>query len=297
MNIRAEIFGGAKRSLLKAKEPRQAEAKSLADIAIPREETRRANNREQDRFRLTGATFQITYHGRNFDAQVINLSGGGAMIAADLLPNIGECLHLQLGEGAAMECAVRWIKGGRLGLEFAHETQLECTDDELATLLRDVISRDFPDQTFDARAVEPIEEEPEAPDQRSAQRHPLIWWGDLHHGSHSWHVRLRNISVTGALVQCPGALQVDSEVLLELHKAGALMASVSWAVGDHVGLKFDEPFDLRKLAEATPRVTPPSWLRPAYLEHEVEPNSPWDQSWSRMSVDELRNQLEGYLKR
>ena len=186
---------------------------------------------------------------------------------------------------------------GRLGLEFAHETQLGCSDDELAALLREVINRDFPEQKFTSRDIQPVEAEPETADQRSATRHPLIWWGDLHHGSHSWHVRLRNISASGALIQCPGTVRADSEVLLELHKAGALTASVSWAVGDHLGLKFDEPFDLRKLSQARPRVTPPSWMRPVYLENEVQPDSPWDEAWSRMSVDDLRTELEGYLKR
>jgi PilZ domain-containing protein len=300
MNIRAEIIRGeGKRPILKEKRIRKSEAKALTDIAIAREESRRTNNRDQDRFRLTGAKFEVTYHGADFDAEVINLSGGGAMIAVDLLPNIGERLHLRLGEDGAIECAVRWIKGGRLGLEFAHETQLQCSDDEQAALLRDVISRDFPEAKFASKPAgeAPGAPEPDSPDQRSATRHPLIWWGDLHHGSHSWHVRLRNISASGALVECPGQLYIDSEVLLDMGKAGALAASVSWVVGDHVGLKFEEPFDLRRLAQSKPGVTPPIWLRPAYLQDQVEADSAWDQSWDRISVDDLRTQLEGFLKR
>src|SRR5262249_6318631 len=143
--------------------------------------TRRSNNRDQDRFRLESACFRVTYNDQAFKAELINVSGGGAMIALDLTPNIGDRLHLQLGEGAAMECAVRWIKAGRLGLEFAHETQLGCTDDELASLLREVINRDFPEQKFAVRDDEAAEIPPEPADQRSAVRHPLIWWGDLHH--------------------------------------------------------------------------------------------------------------------
>ena len=301
MNIRAEIIRGeAKKPILKEKRPKKADPKGLSDIAITRQETRRSNNRDQDRFRLSGAVSQVTYNGTDFDAEIINLSGGGAMVAADLLPNIGERLQLRLGDEGSIECAVRWIKGGRLGLEFAHETQLRCSDDEQAALLREVISRDFPTEKF-ARTAAQKAEAPAAEfdpmDQRSATRHPLIWWGDLHHGSHSWHVRLRNISATGALVECSGAVRVDSEVLLDMGKAGTLTATVSWAVGDHVGLKFDEPFEMRRLAQSKPGVTPPMWLRPAYLEDQVEADSPWDQSWQRMSVDDLRNQLEGFLKR
>jgi hypothetical protein len=297
MSIRAEIYGGAQRRLLKEKQPKGPEPKSLADVTIPREETRRANGRGKDRYRLNGAVFRVTYHGHDYDAEVINLSGGGAMIAADLLPNHGERLHLHLGENGAMECVVRWIKGGRLGLEFAHETQLDCADDDQAAVLREVIQRAFPDERFAIRPAEPAPEEDEGPDQRDAIRHPLIWSGELHHGSHCWRVRLRNISATGALVECKGQLRTDSEVVLDLDKAGALTASVSWAVGDHVGLKFDEPFDLRLLAEAKPQVTPPRWLRPAYLEAETEADSPWDNAWGRVSMDELRSKLEGFLKR
>jgi hypothetical protein len=295
MNIRAEIFGGgrAERQILKDKEPRQADVKGLGDVAITRQETRRSNNRDRDRYRLNGEIYRVSYNGHDYDAELVNLSGGGAMIAASLLPNIGDCLDLHLGEGGAMECAVRWVKGGRLGLEFAHETQLHCPTDDQAALLRDVIQRVFPDETFGGVPDVPrIEDE-----QRSAARHPLIWSGELHHGSNSWRVRLRNISATGALLDCPGALRTGSEVTLGLDKAGEVAAEVSWIVGDHVGLRFTELFDLRRLSQCKPQVTPAHWLRPAYLAEDVEPGSAWDKAWGRMSVDELRNQLEGFLKR
>ena len=189
-----------------------------------------------------------------------------------------------------------------LGLEFAHETKLECSDDERSALLRDVIYRDFPEEKFEGPAAEEItadeDELAEDPsDQRSATRHPMIWSGELHYGSHTWDVRLRNISASGALIECPGTLRVDSEVLLDLGKAGAVTASVSWVVGDHMGLQFDEPFEIRRLSEKKPMIAPAKWLRPAYLEGNEAEESPWDPAWNRMSVDELRSELEGYLKR
>lgn len=301
MTIRAEIFGGRiEHRLLKEKRPKRSDGKGLADIAIAREETRRTNNRDQDRFRLTGAKFTVTFDSRDVEVELINLSGGGAMIAAEFQPMIGDRLHLRLGDDPAssIECAVRWIKGGRLGLEFAHETQLQCSDDERAALLRDVISRDFPEEKFSGNVVPIKSQEPADPaDQREATRHPLIWSGEVHHGSHSWSARLRNISATGALIECPGTLRPDSEVVLDLGRAGALTATVSWAVGDHVGLRFDEPFDMRRLSEARPGVTPPRWLRPKYLEGEVEADSAWDEAWGRVSISELKQQLEGFLKR
>jgi hypothetical protein len=303
MNIRAEIFGEpTERKLIQEKRAKRSDAKGLADIAIQREETRRSNNRDQDRYRLKDALVTIAFEHAEHKAEVVNLSGGGAMIATSLQPKLGDHVRLNLGDGpdGSIECAVRWIKDGRLGLEFAHETELQCTDDDRAALLREVINRDFPDQKFSSRPVVP--EVPAATagaqgaEQRSAMRHPLIWSGDLHHGTHSWHVRLRNVSSSGALVECEGSFRVDSEVLLDLGKAGAFTASVSWAVGDHVGLTFDEPFDLRRLAEAKPRLTPRNWSCPDYLGGDSA-SSPWDRAWERLSIDDLRTQLEGFLKR
>jgi hypothetical protein len=295
MNIRAQIFGGmqVETRLLKAKQPKRTRA--LTDVPIEREETRRTNNRDEDRHRLTGHFARVDWDGRMRDVEVVNVSGGGAMISADLVPNIGDRIHLYLAGEDAVECAVRWIKGGRLGLEFAHETQLRCSPAEQSAVLREVVQRTFPEASLETVAVA---DEPAEPDeQRAAMRHPLIWSGDLHYGSHSWRVRLRNISTTGALIECTGALRTDAEVVLDLKDAGALVANVSWIAGDHVGLQFWEPFDLRLLSQSTPRVVSASWLKPAYLEDEVEDDSSWDASWNRLSVNQLKEQLEGYLKR
>jgi len=58
------------------------------------------------------------------------------MIAAAFEPNVWDKLELHLGENGTIECAVRWVKGGRMGLEFAHETQLDCSAEEQAILFR-----------------------------------------------------------------------------------------------------------------------------------------------------------------
>jgi hypothetical protein len=43
-------------------------------------------------------------------------------------------------------------------------------------------------------------------------------------------------------------------------------------------------------------VTPTHWVRPAYLD-KVAADSAWDPRWQRLSVGELKNELEGFLKR
>jgi hypothetical protein len=118
----------------------------------------------------------------------------------------------------------------------------------------------------------------------------------LAYGPNTWPMRVRNISDSGALVMCAGGPAAGCEILVDLADAGTFNATVSWAVGDHRGLQFDEPFDLRLLKKSKPTVAPPRWMRPAYLE-DVPAESAWDDAWCRMSVDELREHLEGYMKR
>jgi hypothetical protein len=304
MSIRTQIFGGGPtHRLLREKQPKsEANFKALTDIAIPREETRRTDARDGDRYRLVGAQFSITHNGRQHTAKLINLSGGGAMVAGAIMPNIGEQIHLHLGENATVECAVRWVKDGRLGLEFAHETKLDCSDDDRSALLRSVIGRDYPEQAFVPRpAAEPqvpeAEENDAVDEQRSATRHPLIWLGALRYGSHTWDVRLRNISSTGTLIECPGYVPVGCEVTLDLDEAGTVEASVSWSFSDHLGLAFNEPFEIRRLSQKKPVITPATWVRPSYLEAHTAPNSAWDECWNRSSLGDLQIHLEGYLKR
>ena len=99
-----------------------------------------------------------------------------------------------------------------------------------------------------------------------------------------------------ALLQCTGALRVGSSVSLELGAAGSFRASVSWVVGDHAGIRFAEIFDLSLLSKSKPRVAAGTWLKPAYLESEASAELAVD-PWNFMSVDELRTELEGFLKR
>ena len=178
----------------------------------------------------------MTHGGRAHSVKLVNLSGGGAMVAADFEPMLWDRVELHLGENGTVECAVRWIKGGRIGLEFAHETRLDCSADQQAAVLREVIARTFPDLEFEVPA------EPAAPvvlengDQRADGRHPLIWSGVIHHDFQSCPVRLRNISETGAMIECNGPLHVGAEPLLELGEGVSIFTTVAWIVGDQAGL-------------------------------------------------------------
>lgn len=297
MNIRAQIFGtkGTAEQLLRAKQPRGAKTDDLHSVTVPREEGRRGNNRSADRHRLTEETVRLSHDGATDDAALINLSGGGAMVATALPVKLWDRVDLHLGDHGTIECAVRWIRDGRVGLEFAHETRLDCSADDQAVLLREAISRSFPDiQQFDG--PEPEASDESGPELRRASRHPLIWSGVLHHDYHSSAVRVRNISATGAMIETSASVRVGAEPLLELGDSISLSATVEWAVGDQVGVRFHSPFDMSQLARARPEVTPRQWVRPAYLD-KIEAESAWDPRWQRLSVSELKHELEGFLKR
>ncbi len=180
MNIRSKIFGNGKDGddspLVQSKTPKGAKADALHSIAVARETTRKADTRDEDRHRLPDEQVSATYKGRKHNVQLINLSGGGAMVASDFEPRLWDRLQLHLGENGTIECAVRWLKGDRIGLEFAHETRLDCSADKQAAVLREVIARSFPDIEFEGAANEAeATTEAEAPDYdelRGDRRHP-----------------------------------------------------------------------------------------------------------------------------
>jgi hypothetical protein len=300
MNIRSKIFGGGKSAeespVIQAKKPKGARPDGLHSISVAREVTRQADTRDEDRHRLPDEQVRVTYKDRDHQVQLVNLSGGGAMVASDFLPKLWDRLQLHLGENGTIDCAVRWIKGDRIGLEFAHETRLDCSADKQAAVLREVIVRSFPDIEFEA--PDEVVETPDYDEQRDGRRHPLIWSGMIHHDFDSTQIRLRNISSTGAMIECNAPLRVGAEPLLELGDHVQIETTVAWVFGDTAGLRFTKEFDLTNLARSRPDLASVKWDRPGYLQSgAAAADSPWDEQWDRMSLGELRQSLEGYLKR
>jgi hypothetical protein len=303
MNIRAQIFGAAgaaEEPLLKRKTPKGAKPDVLHSIKVPRETRRLSNSRAGDRHRLTGERARVTFEGTDFEVELVNLSGGGAMVAGPFEPLIWDRVTLHLGDHGTIECAVRWVRDGRVGLEFAHETRLECGPDKVATLLRNVISRSFPGVRF-AESAEPeveVEVEPQAAadEHRVDPRHPLIWNGELHHDYQTSRVRIRNISGTGAMIQSETPVRVGAEPMLQLGEDLMIPATVVWATGDQVGLHFQSEFDMHQLAGVKPVVTGSTWSPPTYIQKAGVETSPWDPHWKRMGLKQLQRELEGYLK-
>lgn len=286
--------------VVRDKHGRCAEADDLASVEVPRSESRRGNHRNRDRHRLSGEVATVRYDGRDLPVELINLSAGGAMVRGEIGAALWDHVGLVLGDEDEIDCAVRWIKGGQVGLEFAHETRIECDDRSHDELLRAVIRKSFPDLARDPlaeppepvtarhdREAEAAQVDPES-EQRSARRHPLIWSGTIYRDSSNPETaRLRNISQSGALVQCESQLRVGEEIFLDLGAAGQLEAAVRWTRGNQAGLDFAEPFDVQSLANSEPDIAA-SEPEPAFGDQQAKA---WAPGWRRPTIDELARDL------
>ncbi|MDQ3075313.1 MAG: PilZ domain-containing protein [Pseudomonadota bacterium] len=300
--FRAAILGGGgvapSTPLVTGKRGGKADGEHLASVDIPRDASRSIDHRDEDRHRLARETATIGYKGKLTEVDLINLSGGGAMIEADITLRLWDRVDLYLGAGTPIESAVRWLRGGRIGVEFAHETRIECAPEQRDALLLDVIRRSFPDLVA---TVPKVESEPEAgpadATRRGDIRHPLIWNGNIlwRHDIHT--VRLRNISASGALIDSRIDLPEGAELMLDLGASGQLFATVGWSRGGQSGLIFKQPFDLAVLAKVKPDVAPQRWDKPSYLDLSPAQASPWASGWGRSDMSNLRADLEGFLKR
>lgn len=300
--FRDSIAGGrvASGPVMPAKQSRLAEADGLKAVAVPRTESRTTNQRGEDRQILGTGEARLFVGRKAFVVDLLNLSGGGAMVTTNVPLKLWQRVQLELAEGDGVECAVRWIKGDRVGLEFAHETQVGGDVERRDAMLLETIGRNFPELAGEPGA-QPADPEPAASAQgaqrRADLRHPLIWCGQVHYDFASTRVRLRNISESGVMIDCTRSIPVGAEVLLDLGGGGQHFAIVSWARGDQLGLRFQQPFDIDCLARCEPEVAPQRWTRPDYLNAGQDTDSPWAEPWQRLSVSDLKDRLEGFLKR
>ncbi len=297
--FRAKLGNGRVEPVLAKHKRRETDPKAskLGDIKVARSASRSSNERKSDRHRLTDEQAVVRRKGKRHVVELINLSHGGAMVAGDIKAKLWDKVALVLSDenesGAGeIECAVRWIRDGRYGLEFAHETQVECDGATLDELLRQVIRHSFPGVELKLRPAA-SDRNCEHEDKRAETRHPLIWSGILHR-DYDWEmVRLRNISQSGALIECPADLPTGATVNLDLGEAGKIAATVVWSRGDQMGLSFETPFDVRSLANATPDVATKHGYQAPFGELGQSDQSPWAPQWGRLSIDELGKRLGG----
>ena len=85
---------------------------------IPRRVKRMFDERGEPRFEGELQTAALVYRGRNHVVRVGNISSAGAMVVFADVPNIGEDVTLQLLDHGAVAGQVRWVRDGRVGINF-----------------------------------------------------------------------------------------------------------------------------------------------------------------------------------
>lgn len=278
--LRSSLVRGERRNPLAGKDSgargKRAGDGSLANVTIRREETRRCDQRRETRLVKVVDQANIRYRGRRYEVPLLNLSSRGAMIECELSPRIGARVDIRFADCNDTACSVRWLRDGRIGLEFDKETLMIGAND----VRRPIVSgrREGEQPTITVRPQR-------SPRQASLLRANLHWPGG------SMPVRLRNISADGAMLQAAQDLDEDSEIVLEIPNAAAIPGRVRWCRSKQLGVHFNHVFDLETLLHpnhAEPdQPGQPEYLKPDYLRTEMDPASPWAARWSRLSSNDL----------
>ena len=247
---------------------------SLTAIPVKREESRLTNHRAEDRQSGVIDSTRIHFRRRSYEARVINVSSHGAMVECAMELHIGDRIEIELAEGERGACVVRWLRDGRIGLEFSGYSMLLGRSE----------AGDFVFRRSDC----------EHGQSERAPRQALVWMGTLHAQSGSFPVRLHNVSAGGAMIDAAEAPALDegADVTLDLSGVGMLAAKICWAEAGQIGLRFDGEFDPSVLSNcaraAQPAPEGTRWLKPAYLETELSPDSPWAARWETLKPEDLR---------
>jgi hypothetical protein len=218
---------------------------SLTAISIPRSESRISNHRTEDRLPNLVDAACLVFRRERLDVEVVNVSSMGTMIRSDVDAIIGEAVEIQFADCNRVRAAVRWVKDGKIGLEFEERTEIIAsarTQERIARPHLELVPT--AESTGDAKKDRALA--------LRAARQGLVWNGTLYWTFEALNVRVRNISPEGAMIDCDRNVPAGAQVRLNLAEAGTLEAEVRWSNGGQVGLKFKEKFDLRQLARAKP---------------------------------------------
>ena len=93
----------------------------LAGTIIPRTQPRLVEQRSEPRHEDAVERAVIFFRGQDYLVPVLNISSRGTMIECDILPRIGEAVVVQFESCSKIHAFVRWVRDGRIGLNFGHE--------------------------------------------------------------------------------------------------------------------------------------------------------------------------------
>lgn len=225
--------------------PRSGAPRGLLEVVIPRQEVRRTHQRGEERRVLRDADAVVTSGGRSFPAPVSNISSNGVMIDCRQPLTLGEDVSVAIGPCEAVPMTVRWIRAGRIGLEFPAETTI-LSEAGVRDFVIDVIRRENAAQGGYREAVQVGAE-----NRVDGDRHQLMWLCELTLNSGSVAARIRNISARGAMVSFdePARPFNGERVHLAMGENVYLGAEIRWRADGMAGMVFDEPFPVEHLIE------------------------------------------------
>jgi methyl-accepting chemotaxis protein len=98
--------------------------RGLAGIMIPRQQGRIVDQRSEERRIGVIDAAQVHFRGRPYKVRVLNVSSRGTMIESEIEPRLGESVVVEFDGCSRIHAFVRWVRGGRVGLNFGHEIVL-----------------------------------------------------------------------------------------------------------------------------------------------------------------------------
>ncbi len=93
----------------------------LSDNMVTRYEARTIDQRQEPRQEGLIDCATLFFRGGVHVVEVVNISSRGAMVASDLEPRLGESVIIRFSGCSPIHAFVRWIREGRLGLNFGGE--------------------------------------------------------------------------------------------------------------------------------------------------------------------------------
>ncbi len=296
--------------IVRQKKKRGAEEDDLSSVAVARTEKRTRNHRDNDRHRLEEDRHAPALKAKMHDVEVINLSGGGAMIRCrlhtatvgtgrpDFRRRVRNRMRRALDARRPDRAGVRArdsdrlrSRGARCPAARRHPSQLSRKSPCRIAKNRPSSSRAMPGRT--RMIPSPTVAAPSA-------AIPSCGWARsiLQHNNEK--VRLRNISENGALIESPISYPLGAEIYCStLVMPASISRPSTGPAATRSGLKFLRTVRPEALGkrQAPGRAAIDDAAGPSPGEFRSIRTIHGPTSWNRQSIDELRDDLEGYLKR
>ena len=226
---------------------------SLSGIRIKRQESRRCDQRREPRHIKVVEKAILSWPGHSNPVDVLNVSARGLMIQTELELAIGDRVAIRFSDCNPTDCFVRWLRDGRIGLEFARETLVIAPGAAASPLVSG--RREGEHRTIAVKSSRP-------------PRQGLMLNCEIHTAQGSMPGRLRNVSTEGAMIEAARDMEPLTQVVVEIN-GHAIAGRVRWCRARQMGIHFDSPFDVDRLAQPpAPKQATPGYLKPDYLRDE-----------------------------